>query len=306
MILISKLKKPVPPPLEQPESPPPYKTITDFNEAIDSLEQQHYIFVEELWEKIGSKFSEGIKQLSKETGVSYEALIQILADGNINSGAETTGRRAKSKDWLLGRHPSSLTFSDEWKKLRFRVRQYLPEVLAAIIIGTLLALLVLHAFRPRDAVFVKSNLPAFHVITDQDVETGLAIVVPGAFASKEEVKGRYLLQQVTQGDRLYATQMSKLKLSDKEVTGRQILTLPVKTGVVSQTLAPLDHVNLYFSPRQIDKNNAGEVFSVEDVIVLAINRQGEASSLVVAIRADMSKVAALLGTYDLLISQPIT
>jgi hypothetical protein len=254
-----------------------------FNKAIDTLRAKQFDCVDDLWESIGTKFANGISSLSTQTSVDKELLIQILAEGAYEPELVPDENRAKLKS-------------------------YWPELLGAIILTLLAALLLSHAALRVDTVMVKTQLPAFHVIKEEDLEVKQTINIPGSLTSPSSVVGHYLLQQVPKGARLYANQISKVSVED--AAERQVLSVPIKAGGISPTLSPPDRVRLLFSPRRNETNNntnaAANVTSIDDVIVLSINRQGDSSSIVVALKGDPVEVSKLLSTSEVIIAQPMS
>jgi hypothetical protein len=288
-----------------------------FNEEIDYLLTK-YKYVEDLWEEIGTDFPTGIAKLVNATGVPKAVLIEILADASKEIEPEQRWW-LRLTAWVARRKVASVV-AGWWNKPRPWARQWYrtpfarhwPEFVGLAIILTLLLLLITGALRGRNTVLIvpETGLPAFHVISKDDIKVLPMIYVPGSLSSNEEAIGHYLLQQVPGGSRLYGNQLSKMKLSDEDASGRQVLSLPLKASFVSTKLSPLDRVSLLFSPREIDQKSAvGDkeegALRVDDVIVLAVNRQGDAASVVVAMRADMQKVAASLGNSDIIIFQPM-
>jgi hypothetical protein len=90
-----------------------------------------------------------------------------------------------------------------------------------------------------------------------------------------------------------------------------VISVPVKAGAISPTLSPPDRVRLLFSPRRNNETNNNpnadlNVTTIDDVIVLSVNRQGDSSSIVVALKADIVEVAKLLSTSDVIVSQPMS
>jgi hypothetical protein len=281
-----------------------------FNRAIDTLLQEQFDCVDDLWESIGPKFVDGIARLETQTGVNKELLIQVLAEGACEPELATGEHWPRFKAWLQARWP---ILAGKWLWSKIPALAYWPELLALLILIVLAALLLTHAVWKRDTVMVKTEtgLPAFHVINDNDLEVKRAINIPGSLSSKSDAVGHYLLQQLPKGARLYDNQISKAQLSDEDAAHRHVLSVPVKAGAISPTLSPPDRVRLLFSPRRDNETNtnpsaAPDVISIDDVIVLAVNRQGESSSIVVALKADLAEVARLLSTSDVIVSQPMS
>ncbi|HEX8776370.1 MAG TPA: hypothetical protein VF735_22560 [Pyrinomonadaceae bacterium] len=281
-----------------------------FNQTIDTLLQKQFHSVDDLWESIGPKFMAGITRLETQTGITKEQLLEVLAEGAQQEPEAAPGEHwTKFKAWLRGRR---FVMAGTWLWSKVPALAYWPELLALLILGVLAALMLSHAAWKRDAVMVRTEtgLPAFHVINEDDLEVKQAINIPGSLTSKSSAVGHYLLQQLPKGARLYANQISKVQLSDEDVADRHVLSVPVKAGAISPTLSPLDRVRLLFSPHLNNETNnnpdtLSNVTSIDDVIILSINRQGDSSSIVVALKADLAEVARLLSSSDMLVSQPM-
>lgn len=280
-----------------------------FNRTIDTLLQKQFQTVDDLWESIGPKFSVGITRLGTETGITKEQLIEVLAEGAQEPETAPGEYWTRFKAWRPVRS-FALLWMSLWSKVP--APAFWPELVALLILCVLVGLLLAHAVWKIDTVMVKTEtgLPAFHVIKEDDLEVKQAINIPGSLTSKSSAVGHYLLQQLPKGARLYDKQISKAKLSDEDSANRHVLSVPVKAGAIIPTLSPLDRVRLLFSPRHTNEanDNAGavpNVTSIDDVIVLSVNRQGDSSSIVVALRADLAEVAKLLSTSDVLVAQPM-
>lgn len=278
-----------------------------FNDAIDKLLQEQFYCVDDLWESIGPKFMAGITRLETQTGITKEQLIEVLAEGLQQEPELAPGKHwTKFKAWQPIR---GLILVGIWLWSKVPRLAYWPELLALLILIVLASLLLSHAVWKRDTVIVKTEtgLPAFHVINEDDLEVKHAVNIPGSLTSKSSAVGHYLLQQLPKGARLYANQISKVQISDEDVANRHVLSVPVKAGAISPTLSPLDRVRLHFYPHRNNEthNNPNAVTSINDVIILSVNRQGDSSSIVVALKADLTEVAKLLSTSDVLISQPM-
>lgn len=282
-----------------------------FNDAIDKLLQKRFYCVDDLWESIGPKFMAGITRLETQTGVTKEQLIEVLAEG-----AQQAPELAPGEHWTKFKAWSPIRWfilkgMRLWSKVP--TLAYWPELLAVLILIVLASLLLSHAVLKRDTVMVKTEtgLPAFHVINEDDLEIKQAINIPGSLTSKSSVVGHYLLQQLPKGARLYSSQISNVQISNGDAANRQVLSVPIKAGAISPTLSPLDRVCLHFSPRRDNETGSNptadlNVFSIDDVIILSVNRQGDSSSIVVALKADLVEVAKLLSTSDVIVSQPMS
>lgn len=244
----------------------------------------------DLWEATGPK-SSGAKKLAQKVGLAEADLVDILAEAAREPEPESGDFGPRFKFWL---------------------GNYWPEALALGLVLILLGLLVGNAVRPRDTVVVEAAaaLPAFHIIRDSDVKVVKRYKTYGSFAAEPEVVGRYLLRQAAPEDILLSSHLGARAATPEELSGRALLSVPVRGGAISPTLSPPARVRLLFSPRERDDKAAAAPplveTTVEDVLVLAVRREADASSVVVAVREgdDLAKATSLLGTSDVFLSQP--
>jgi hypothetical protein len=241
--------------------------------------------VDDLWEAIGHK-SGGVENLAKKAGLTEDEVVTILA------ACAKPEPRSKEK----------------WDQFRFWLSNYWREAAALLMAVVLLALLVGNAVRRRDTVVVaaKETLPAYHVITKDDVRLEKHFRVSGSFGATEDVVGRYLIKPAKPGAVISSEQLGAALPQGVALGGRRVLSLPIRGGLISQTLAPHDRVRLLFSPRGAGAQPAatGER-TVDDAVVLAVSRQGDASSVVVALKndSDLNRIELLLGTSDIFIAK---
>ncbi|MBD0371067.1 MAG: SAF domain-containing protein [Pyrinomonadaceae bacterium] len=246
---------------------------------------------DDLWNLIGPKFLPGVRDIIKGTNLAEADIVNVLAEG------------------IRKPTPKSDTLSH---RLRFNWRQHWIEycTLALMIIGLLL--LVGNAIRPRNYLSVKTELPAFHIITDTDVELQRGWVKPYSFSSKEEASGRYLLQPAEAGTILLPGQMSAAPLSQaeqQELSQRKAFTVTVKSSNLSLTLTAPTRARVLFVPRNSDASKASSMSAsaIDEAMILSINRQADFSTVVIAVKDwEMEKVSSLLGASDVFILKALT
>lgn len=250
----------------------------------------------DLWETIGEKFPEGIERVAKQTEIPAEQLYEILKH-------PTT--------------PSETKDQGGFNRFFFRALRHWREVVALTISVILLSLLVWNATQRRDTLVVNAvnGLPAFHIIRPNDVQSKKMFAVHDSLTPESDVIGRYLLQPVSHQAVLLNSQLAPPTLKD-QLTGRETLTLPVKTGAISSTLAPGSRVRLLFSPRSGEdlKTSPTQTLSqiiadlvIDDVIVLSANRRADSSSITVAFKntEDLNRALTQLTTSEIFISELI-
>jgi hypothetical protein len=244
-------------------------------QVVSKLKDNDVITVADLWEAIGSDFPDGIKNVAKLTGVEEAKLREVLKQEAVAPQAKFVGR-------------------------------YWRELLAVVIGAILLFLLIRNAVRRHDTLVViaPSGLSAFHVIQTGDVQPAKMFSVHDSFTAENQVIGRYLLQPVSTGAVLLNSQLGPPELKE-QLNGRQVVTMPIKSAAISSTVRPASRVRLLFSPRNPDDSKTITDLIIDDVIVLAVNRQGDSSSITVALKNkdDLAKTLLLLSTSDILISE---
>jgi hypothetical protein len=245
-----------------------------------------------LWSQVGSDFDRGIQCVADEIKVSEESLLNLLAD---NAAAEAEAHRVPSQKiswrWVKG----------HWPEFTFATLVVLVVFLILRASGALAFVSpVLGVSRPV-VVRTVSKLPAYRVIRPEDVKQEEAEASPetGAFDSAEKVVGLYTLQPLAAGTVLREPQLSSARLESGDMAGRQLLSLPVKAGMLAASVTPAERVSLLFAP-QGSEGHAPAHFILEDVIVLSVDRGSTFPSIVAAApaSANMTELVQRLGTSD--------
>lgn len=242
----------------------------------------------DLWFKVGPK-SDGAARLAGEVGLSKDDLIEILVE--CAREQEPASPRWYSRLWL-------------W--LRF----YWREALVLAIALVLVSLLAYNAVQLQDTVVLGDReLPAHHPIGEGDVKVAKRFWTHNSFRSERDVMGRYLLRPARPGQILLSGQLSAAPAPGATPGKGRLLSVPVRAAAIVPTLGPGSRARLLFSPRQRDPKAAAAPLgdsSLEEVVVLAVDRQGDASSVLVAVKddADLAKAASLLATSDVFVSPP--
>ncbi|MDQ3917699.1 MAG: SAF domain-containing protein [Acidobacteriota bacterium] len=147
------------------------------------------------------------------------------------------------------------------------------------------------------------GLPAFHVISPEDVEVKQAPQESDSFQKAEDIVGHYLLEAAPPNSTLRRGQLSAACLSADDLKDRYLVSLPVKAGNVSPGLTPGGRITLLFSARE---GGAQPPPPVDDVILLAANQSVETVTLVVGVRWEVwPAVIKQVGLTDVFVSQPI-
>lgn len=264
------------------------------------LDAQGIKTVDDLWEQVGHK-KDGVKKLAARVklGEDDNAKVSEAEKVRLNEDKLITVLSLSEKP-----EPKSQTKGDRFV---FWFSNYWRETAALVIAIVLLGLLVTNAVWPRGTVVVqaKEALPAYHVIGRDDVKVEKRFSVSGSFADTNDVIGRYLLKPAKPGAIILSEQLGAALPEGVTLGCRRVLTLPVRGGLISPTLASHDQVRLLFSPRGAGAQPAAAGDRMVDALVLSVNRQGDASSVVVALKNDddLNRADLLLGTSDVFIAQ---
>lgn len=152
----------------------------------------------------------------------------------------------------------------------------------------------------RVAVKGTTPLPAFHRI-DDEVEMKRAPGASKAFATAEEVRGRYTLAPIPAGEILRPGELLSAELSEK-MRGRRIISVPLKAGTYGSAVQPPTEAFMILSPAKPEVKAAEPV--VLDVIVLKIEKTAESTSATIALAEDNFRAAApLLASHEVFLSQ---
>lgn len=276
--------------------------------------------IDKLWRRVGTNRWTGIGQVAAAKGLSEARLRELLV-------AQATHEADVPKRWpaWLRRHVSGLVM--------------MPLLLLAALVP-----LLTRAYAPPPfgqnaplsrhvVVSASEGLDAFHLVGSDDVDVRDGPARPRTIASPEAVAGRYTLARLASGaavtrDRLSAPCPPRAGLSPttvapaagtpagapsttsgtqapaaETVEDRRILTVPVKPAALA-SVEPGACASLVLSPREND-GSASRI--LDNVTVLAVNRQAEASSIVVALAltpAERDELARLLGSADVFVVQP--
>jgi hypothetical protein len=302
--------------------------------------------IEDLLACVGKDTAKGVAQVSQETGVSQEFLITLLLveilGGARPSGEPQPFRFWR---WLNGVRLNSRQrwtsfkifcqqrasyFWSEMRRLWFGLKliwlfpkrfwlhlnwlwherlSYWPDLLLIILPLALIALglqarSVLRAQAQQVVVKKEANLKAFRLINKDDLELVSGSTKEDAFTNPEKLSDRYSLVAVGPGETLHEGQLVPPEIA-RQLQDRQLLSVPVKANAFSTALGPVTHVRLLLSPRApVDKPLGQSIF--DDVILLAIEKQGENTSIVVALTEDtLKKMQPLLGFSDVFVLHPL-
>ena len=255
---------------------------------IAELRKKNVRTTEDLWEQIGPKFKSGLTTFAGASNIPQESLISIL---------------------IAGCSPPTAKSSKKADRFKFWVATYWKEPMGALMLVAVLFVLVLNALTKQEIVVVRNDfrLWAPQVITASQLTTERKFKTNGTFAKPENVAGRLLVVPATPGSILLESQLGPAGLDG--LSERYLVTLPIKAIALGKTIVPGSRVRLVFSSRTSDPKTdpAAQLpaASIDDVIILAINRQGDSSSIEVAIKNqnDPTRVAFVSANAEILIVQ---
>lgn len=161
------------------------------------------------------------------------------------------------------------------------------------------------------------EIRAFQRIVAQDLApksgpagpaSGSAPAGPSSLVDPAAVVGRYPFRSLAAGTVLREDQLGP-GISDADAQDRALLSFPVKAGTFNPDLGPGDRVTLIFTSRAASpatSNAAPPTPMLRDVLVMAVQRQGDAVSLVGAVRSsEVTSLGSTLVGADVAIVQSL-
>lgn len=144
------------------------------------------------------------------------------------------------------------------------------------------------------------GIARYHVIEPQDVAIRNVPTVDNSLGRLEDVLGHYAIAEVQENATIRTGQLSSGTITPAELTGREALLVSLKSAGLTPARLPA-LVSLYISDKTSTPGKKKAV-KVEDVYVISVS----ADFAVVAVRsAEVSKIADLLATSDVFISERI-
>jgi SAF domain-containing protein len=257
------------------------------DQEIKKLHDKQINTIDDLWARVGAGFNDK-GELRADIPIEKDRLIILLAAQGVRE-ADQAGTPWPRRHWLD-----------------------LALILSLVILILLIARAAsafVGAPRPLglyDAVVVSKDkaLAPFHVIGPDEVTQQSMPHAPGTFSTKDDVVGRYTLQAIPANTTLRTSQLSAARLSQADLADRAIISTSIKTGAISPAIVPGARVALVLSPRQPTEKGTSPLV-VQDTILLAIDKQGDTTSITVAVKAsELAQVAPLLGSSEVFVSQP--
>lgn len=244
--------------------------------AIAAMRARGFYTVDDLWRHLGVDFEDRLRDIAFGSGMDSEELWSVLVDDAVE--------QAKSRG-VSG-----------WA--RIVSANGLELVLAAILV-VIVAVAAHQAVRVQISTVttVTKSLPAYHLITEEDVEEISKPSLPGLVVSKKEALGRYTLRPVSLGSALNRTEISQMKLDPSVMNSRQILALTAWVGAIEPVSG--GKISLLFSGIWAKETQATDIpasLIVQDVLLLASEPKGSEATIVVALKqADLKQLGPFLG-----------
>jgi hypothetical protein len=229
----------------------------------------------DLWQRIGPDFRKGLDEVARETRIDRPLLLPVLGAG-----------LAQEKRW----------------------RPSLREMIAALL---LLALGLLAVLRIAEAaglatfpvpalavseeqVVLKGDVPAFRVITPNDLGLKKQPRTEKGLTNSKKAVGHYLLRPLHKGDVLHAGDVGSGGLP-----GHWILTLNLPSARLGPLVEPGSSALLILSPRRRAAPEAVEA----EALILDVRRNGETALVTLAVPVGKkTQIAAALATSEVFFS----
>lgn len=151
-----------------------------------------------------------------------------------------------------------------------------------------------------------AGLAPYQVIGPEDLRETVMPRETAAVTSVDAALGRYTLRSVPHGAPLHSGDISGVRVSEADLRGKRILSVPVRAGTISAGVVHGARVSLLLSPRANGLPYATPPAAARsfDAMVLSVVPQGAAASLVVAVdQDDLQTILPLLGTSEVFVSQ---
>lgn len=208
-------------------------------------------------------------------------------------------------------HISRQMFTRHWR-LWYNWRRHWADGLLLIVLPALLIGLWFRVESAKNsqvqsvAVKRSANVSAFQRIGDE-VELARVHNTSGAFTAIDQVRGLYSLVPLAGGAPVLTNQLLNKELSN-QIQHRSILSIPLKAGTYVRDLSPPCEGVLLLSPRETESASVASETAAQkhefEIVLLAIDKSGDAVTATVAMSAeDVKKAGALLGSCDAYLSK---
>lgn len=225
--------------------------------------------LDDIWNRIGTHFDNGISDLAKQVCIDPQRLIELLIS-QFRNGKDI------SEDFWVKRH---------W----FGIATFMGTIVLIILAwGTLSAFISPDKIMKNVVINGDAELPPYHVIDASDIRLKEAPYEPGYFLAEKDVIGRYALKSILQGEPLREDQLSKVHILHSDLKAHFLLSVPLQAGTVSPSIQQGSHASLLLSPSDSDMKTSAPLL-VKDVMVLSLKKKADTTVAVVAIPAEESE-----------------
>ena len=180
-------------------------------------------------------------------------------------------------------------------------------VLGSLILMGLIFVLVSHQSFPHGnslqvVAVAPSGFSRYHVISAKDVAMRSTPTVDNSLGRVEEALGHYAMEDVLANAVISTKQLSSGTIAPTELSGREALLLPLKSGGLTGPRLP-SRVSLYIPKKSGAAANQG-AFTLDDVYLLSISATHDFAAVAVT-PAQAQAITALLPTSDVYVSERI-
>lgn len=268
----------------------------------EKLEQKEITTIADLWRCVGVDFDAGIDVVAKKAIVDPELVYALLIADCLGDSRHTveapplSPRKFPKRIWIA------------IKRLWYARERHWLEALLVVATLLLVALAIRTGYvRPKivEQVVVSpsTRLVPFEGIRAKDVVLKNQPAEKGTFISVEKIVGRFPLTMLPPGTTLREEQLVPDDLT-ATFRDRRTIAIPVNPRTLSPTLAPPTEVWLLLSAR-VTGEKAPPPVLLKDVILLSINRESDAGSIVVAVTDDgLKELVPVLGASEVFLLQP--
>lgn len=261
----------------------PEALIVDlYNISPDEVEKLHSVGIQthaDLWERVGQDPNRGLSIVAGDCAVPEDRLEELLL-------------------WLAVQEvnrPQGSWLSRNWLELSL---VSLVVVVALLIAraGLAAGIAALLPLFERRAVMVVAahDLPAYHLLSEDDLHSASGVEHPAGFNTVGDVAGRFTLTELVSGTVLLSEQLS---IPAGLSSGWIVLAVPVAQDA-SGIAVPGLCGSLLLVPRDSLQQTPPWPLRV-DVIVLATSEAGKEPSLVVAVKhEDLDRLSQSLGVSE--------
>lgn len=244
--------------------------------------------IDDLWMRVGNDFNSGITKVSQQAKVGENLLTALLI--------------AESRDQLKVKYTWLSSFRNYHRGALRRTKTFLILIPIAVIVYVSYVLLLGIKLPQQIVVAAPDGIPAYRLVGKQDVALRSALFQsPTTFSDPTMVVGNYSLTNLPTGSIVLAKQVLPAALSS-EIKGGHIISVPIKANSFEMSSKVGTHVCLFLSSSNSDNKSSPSLLI--DVVLLGVERKGDASTLVIAVH-DLEKIDALMHASSIVVLEPL-